>query len=411
MHDVRSHRCARAWPALPGLARDGPGAGARRARQRKPRPTGRRPRPSLGRTASESRSTRRSITVEDGDGVVIRWGDKDTEIVRILGIDTPEVRRLEHNLPYDQPFGPEARAFAQGAFAAATEVELLRSPTLDPYGRTLAYLFINGRNYSVMAIKAGYTTETVSHYGDNGLPEEAAEVMAAAKDIGRLPFEPPHQYRARMRDLTNWMKQSGTISRQTERFATRRRPRWRSSGSRANASGWFRPTGRFTSKMPWSGSTTPRSPRRSSSTWASPAARKSSSSNRSRPSASGDFVWAIVDEKERHIGFIGLHEINWRNRWATGGLFIGERSAWGTRLCHRRRPRPHPVRLRRAGAAPDRGPHDEPGDEAGLTRSAAISTKASPGASSGATAAGTTPTCSRSSRRTGSDATATDSRP
>jgi ribosomal-protein-alanine N-acetyltransferase len=41
-----------------------------------------------------------------------------------------------------------------------------------------------------------------------------------------------------------------------------------------------------------------------------------------------DFVWAIVDETERHIGFIGLHAINWRNRWATGGLMIGERSAW-----------------------------------------------------------------------------------
>jgi [ribosomal protein S5]-alanine N-acetyltransferase len=42
-----------------------------------------------------------------------------------------------------------------------------------------------------------------------------------------------------------------------------------------------------------------------------------------------DFVWAIIDESEQHIGFIGLHGINWRNRWATGGLLIGERSAWG----------------------------------------------------------------------------------
>ena len=40
-------------------------------------------------------------------------------------------------------------------------------------------------------------------------------------------------------------------------------------------------------------------------------------------------MWAIVDEKGRHIGFIGLHEINWRNRWALGGLVIGDRSAWG----------------------------------------------------------------------------------
>jgi micrococcal nuclease len=149
------------------------------------------------------------VVVEDGDTVVIRWPGADPEIVRILGIDTPETRRLEHNLPFDQPFGKEANAFAQGAFAAASEVELLRCPTLDPYDRTLGYLFINGRNFSVMVIKARFSTETVSHYGDNGLPNEAAEIKAAAKDIGPLPFEPPHLYRARMRDLTTWMKQAG----------------------------------------------------------------------------------------------------------------------------------------------------------------------------------------------------------
>jgi micrococcal nuclease len=151
------------------------------------------------------------VTVEDGDNVLIRWNDKDTEIIRILGIDTPEIRRLEHNLPYDQPFGLEAKAFAQGAFAAATDIELIRSPTLDPYGRTLAYLFINGRNFSVMVIKAKYSGETVSHYGDNGLPKESAEVLAAAKEVGAgpLPFEPPYQFRARMRTLTEALKQSG----------------------------------------------------------------------------------------------------------------------------------------------------------------------------------------------------------
>jgi ribosomal-protein-alanine N-acetyltransferase len=42
-----------------------------------------------------------------------------------------------------------------------------------------------------------------------------------------------------------------------------------------------------------------------------------------------DFTWAILDESERHVGFIGLHAINGRHRWATGGLLIGERSAWG----------------------------------------------------------------------------------
>jgi RimJ/RimL family protein N-acetyltransferase len=42
-----------------------------------------------------------------------------------------------------------------------------------------------------------------------------------------------------------------------------------------------------------------------------------------------DFTWAILDNQERHIGFIGLHEINWRHRWATGGLVLGDRSVWG----------------------------------------------------------------------------------
>jgi endonuclease YncB( thermonuclease family) len=149
------------------------------------------------------------VAVEDGDTVSIRWTGGDTEVVRILGIDTPETRRLEHNLPFDQPFGKEADAFAKGAFAAASEVELLRSPAMDPYDRTLGYLYINGRNFSIMVIKARYSAETVSHYGDNGLPAEAALVKAAARDIGPLPFEPPHQFRARMRDLTNWMKQTG----------------------------------------------------------------------------------------------------------------------------------------------------------------------------------------------------------
>jgi endonuclease YncB( thermonuclease family) len=149
------------------------------------------------------------VRVDDGDTVVVRWSKDDLETVRILGIDTPETRHLEHDLPYAQAFGPEARAFAQGAFAAATQVDLLRSSTLDPYGRTLGYFFLNGRNYSVLAVQARLAAESVTFYGDNGLPAEAAEVLAAAKAAGPLPFEPPHAFRARMRELSKWMKERG----------------------------------------------------------------------------------------------------------------------------------------------------------------------------------------------------------
>jgi micrococcal nuclease len=154
------------------------------------------------------------IQVDDGDTVAIRWSKDDREIVRILGIDTPETRHLEHNLPYAESFGPEARAFAQGAFATATQVELIRASTVDPYGRSLGYLFLNGRNYSVLVVQARLSAETVTFYGDNGLPGPAAEVLAAAKAAGPVPFEPPHLYRARMRDLTKWMKENGLEAEQ-----------------------------------------------------------------------------------------------------------------------------------------------------------------------------------------------------
>jgi len=154
------------------------------------------------------------VTVEDGDSVFIRWAKDDTETVRILGIDAPEKRHVEHDLPYAQAFGPEARTFAQGAFATATSVELLRAATLDPYGRTLGYLFLNERNYSVLVVRARLAEESVSFYGDNGLPKEAAEVAAAAKEAGPLPFEPPHLFRARMREVSRWLKEHGLEAEQ-----------------------------------------------------------------------------------------------------------------------------------------------------------------------------------------------------
>jgi micrococcal nuclease len=150
------------------------------------------------------------VRIDDGDSLTIRWARGDTEVVRILGIDTPETRHLEHDIPYAQPFGEEARRFAIDSLAGATRVELLRCATLDPYGRTLAYVFLDGHSYSVLAVRARLALENVSHFGDNGLPGEAAEVLAAAEAAGPVPFEPPHRYRARMRELSRYLREQGT---------------------------------------------------------------------------------------------------------------------------------------------------------------------------------------------------------
>lgn len=163
------------------------------------------PRPHTARIAVDPALVR----VDDGDTVVIRWSATDAETVRILGIDTPETRHVEHDLPYDQAFGPEAQAFARGAFAAANRLELRRATTLDPFGRSLGYLWIDGRNYSVLVVAARLAEESVTRYGDNGLPQEAAEVLGAARKAGPLPFESPGAFRARLREVSRWMKEQG----------------------------------------------------------------------------------------------------------------------------------------------------------------------------------------------------------
>jgi len=151
------------------------------------------------------------IEVDDGDTVTIDWPDGDREIVRILGIDTPETQHIAHDLPFDQSFGREALGFARGAFATATKVEMVRASTKDTYGRTLGYLFLNGRNYSAMILGAGLAEESVSRYGDNGLPAEAEACLAASREAGPLPFESPGEFRKRMREVARWMRDRGLL--------------------------------------------------------------------------------------------------------------------------------------------------------------------------------------------------------
>ena len=171
----------------------------------KPAPTPQ-PRPHSVRVSVDPRL----VQVDDGDTVLIRWPkEQEGETVRLLGIDCPETRHLEHDIPYDQMFGVDARAFMRGVVAGAARAEIMRASTLDPYGRTLGYLFVEGRNASVLVIEARLAYESVTQFGDNGFPAEAAAVKTASAKAGPLPFEPPYQFRARMREVAKWMKGQG----------------------------------------------------------------------------------------------------------------------------------------------------------------------------------------------------------
>lgn len=152
-----------------------------------------------------------ALRIDDGDTLKIVWAEGDEEVVRILGIDTPETRHDEHDIPFDQPFGREAAAFARGAFATAEKAELLRAATLDSHGRTLGYVYVNGKNFSALILRAGLAVESVSAFGDNGFPQQAAECLKAANAAGPVPFEPPHVFRKRMRAVAERMRAEGLL--------------------------------------------------------------------------------------------------------------------------------------------------------------------------------------------------------
>ncbi|MDR3622193.1 MAG: thermonuclease family protein [Paludisphaera borealis] len=138
-----------------------------------------------------------TVWVDDGDTIRISWPDAPAERVRVLGIDAPEVANARYPDHKEQPYGAEAKAFARRVILGARRLELLRAPKPDRYDRTLGYLFVDGVNYSVLAVENHMAESTVDRFGDNGFPEEAAQVREAARRAGPPPFESPVQFRDR----------------------------------------------------------------------------------------------------------------------------------------------------------------------------------------------------------------------
>lgn len=119
----------------------------------------------------------RVLDVIDGDTLRVRAGDRDL-VVRLLGIDTPELRRPGGS----QCYGPEARSRLDG-LVAGRDVLLTydeRSGRRDRYGRTLAYVRLAGGQGGAVAPDPGVGTVNERLVGEG---------YAREYDRG-----PPHRY-------------------------------------------------------------------------------------------------------------------------------------------------------------------------------------------------------------------------
>ena len=118
----------------------------------------------------------RCVAVSDGDTIKVLATDRELLRVRVAWIDCPEL---------SQPFGRRAKQF-MSALVFGKNVEL-HPHAIDRYGRTVAMVFVDGRDVGLMLIKAGLAW-AYEYY----LPEASPEIQArytAAETAARVSRE------------------------------------------------------------------------------------------------------------------------------------------------------------------------------------------------------------------------------
>lgn len=134
------------------------------------------------------------LRVLDGDTVQLE-SNLGPRVVRLIGIDTPEVAHPDKGR---EPFGPEASAFTETLLTEGTQVWVeLDLETEDAYGRLLAYLYLPDPegDWSIGGRPAAMVNEEIARSGfarvltipPNGVYAdlfEAAVAQARAAGIG-----------------------------------------------------------------------------------------------------------------------------------------------------------------------------------------------------------------------------------
>jgi micrococcal nuclease len=129
--------------------------------------------------------------VVDGDTVEFRYRGRDVD-VRLIGVDTPET------VPPGQPVecgGPAASRFTEQQLDGERVRIEFDVERIDPYGRTLAYVWLGGRLFNRTLVARGF-----------------AQVATYPPDVKYVDVFLAAQRHARNRDLGLWGSCAGTRS-------------------------------------------------------------------------------------------------------------------------------------------------------------------------------------------------------
>ncbi len=114
------------------------------------------------------------VKVIDGDTIVVNLNGR-IERVRLLGVDCPEVipeknRPFEYdnitNLTLLAEWGLKAKRFAEGYLDEKTvivEIDPLAGYR-DRYGRILAYVYVDGKDFNAVLLEKGYARVYISNF-------------------------------------------------------------------------------------------------------------------------------------------------------------------------------------------------------------------------------------------------------
>ena len=131
------------------------------------------------------------IEFDDGDTFHIK-----EESIRVLGIDTPEIAHPNMGTYEDQPYGVEASDSVRAWLTHAEVIEVVIAGR-DRYNRRLAHVFIDEELLACVLLRHALAYETVSHYGDNGFPDLAQEILDVARVSPKPKFQQPYKWKAK----------------------------------------------------------------------------------------------------------------------------------------------------------------------------------------------------------------------